>query len=196
MFTGIIEESGTVKDLKTSKDLCVLNVQARKVLKGTEIGQSISVNGVCLTVTQIKGRVLWFDMMKETIHRTNLKELRPGQKINLERPLKWGDQMGGHFVAGHIDGVGLIKNRISGKNHLELEITLEKKLMRYVTPKGSICIDGVSLTVGQVKGGVFSVYLIPHTLQVTNLLNKRAGDSVNIETDMIAKYVLDKNKRR
>lgn len=194
MFTGIIEEAGIVKDLQVKGGLCVLKVQARKVLKGTDIGQSISVNGVCLTVTAIRGRVLWFDMMKETIQRTNLKELRPLQKVNLERSLKWGDRLGGHIVTGHIDGVGRVKNRVSGKKYLELEITLEKKLMRYVIPKGSITIDGVSLTVGRVKAGSFTVYLIPHTLKVTNLLNKKTGEEVNIETDMVAKYVLDKVK--
>lgn len=192
MFTGIIEETGIVKDLQKARGLCVLKVRARKALVGTSIGQSVSVNGVCLTVTHKKDGVLWFDMMKETILRTGLKDLRPKDLVNLERPLKWGDRLGGHIVTGHIDGVGKITKKKTGKDFLELECAVNKKLIRYVIPKGSITIDGISLTVGRVKGSMFSVYLIPHTLKVTNLLDKRIGDAVNIETDMVAKYVLDK----
>ena len=193
MFTGIIEELGKVHDLRFKENLCVLKIDTRNVCKGARLGDSVAINGVCLTVTRIAGRTLSFDMMKETIRRTNLKDLKAKQKVNLERPLKLGDRLGGHFVLGHVDGVGVIKKIIKSHNYLEFQIASEKSLIRYMVPKGSICIDGVSLTVGWVKGTSFSVYLVPHTIRATNFKDKKASDLVNIEVDMIAKYVLDKS---
>ncbi len=196
MFTGIIEEKGIVKSLRLRRNLALLEVISNKVGKSVKTGESISVNGVCLTVTGVHHKILSFDMMKETLGRTNLKDLKPEDGVNLEPALKFGSRMGGHFVTGHIDGVGVIKKRITSANYVELMIALSEKFMRYVVPRGSICIDGISLTVGKNLKDSFSVYLIPHTLKVTTIGRKKAGDTVNIETDLLAKYVFNvRNKK-
>ena len=192
MFTGIVEETGMVKGLYAQKNLFELKVLARKVRRGTRLGDSIAVNGVCLTVTNIQGSTLYFDVMKETIRRTNLKNLRSQQKVNLERALKMGDRFGGHFVTGHIDGVGMIKKNVVKANYVQLNIGLSPKLLRYIIAKGSVCVNGISLTVGSVRKNSFSVCLIPHTLQETNLSDRKTGDTMNIETDIMAKYILDR----
>jgi len=195
MFSGIIEEKGIIKKIDFKKNLFVLTLEARKVHQGTKIGDSIAVDGVCLTVVQKKGRALSFDVMKETIEKTTLKYLKSGSPVNLERALQVNDRLGGHFVQGHIEGVGVIKDKVTLKNYVEFRISIDKKLIRYVVAKGSVCIDGISLTVGEVQGTTFSIYIIPHTLEVTTLGSKTRGDKVNIETDILARYILNELKR-
>ena len=190
MFTGIIEERGVVVDIKHKQNLCILRVKVKKIQRGLKIGESVAVNGVCLTVTKIHQRILIFDIMRETILRTTLKDLRPRSGVNLERALKADSRFGGHFVTGHVDGVGVISGRLSRPNYVELIVQAPKDLLRYVVPKGSICLDGVSLTVGKVTKKIFSVYLIPYTFKVTTLGTKKLKNKVNIETDILARYVL------
>lgn len=189
MFTGIIEETGIVKGIKDQNNLAHLEIQALKISKEVKKGESAAIDGVCLTVANIKKNILFFDIIKETLDKTTLGGLRVGSKVNLERALKVGDRLSGHFVTGHIDAVGIIKRRIHCGKNIELQISLEKKLRRYLVPKGSICLDGVSLTAGEVKKKSFSVHLIPFTKQVTTLGLKQEGDRVNIETDILAKYL-------
>jgi riboflavin synthase len=189
MFTGIIEESGIVAGLKPAKNLATLLVKSGKVSKGLKAGESVAVNGVCLTAAQIKGRIITFHIIQESLYKTTLGSLKSGDKINLEPALKFGSRLGGHFVTGHVDGLGVLARKVLQKNYVEYEIRLARELLRYVVPKGSITIDGVSLTVGKVGKNSFSVYLIPYTLKVTNLGLKKAQDKVNIETDILAKYV-------
>lgn len=194
MFNGIVEEIGIVDALERRKNLSVLKVRARKVLKGTKLGDSIAVDGVCLTVTDKKKNVLAFDMMRETVNKTSLGRLRRGEKVNLERALKAGGRVSGHFVTGHVDNVGRIEGKTTAVNYTELSVRLPRGLGKYIVPKGSVCLDGVSLTVGKVGKKHFSVYLIPFTKQVTTLDAKKKGDPVNIETDILAKYVLNRGK--
>ena len=194
MFNGIVEEAGIVEALERRKNLSVLKVRARKVLQGTKPGDSIAVDGVCLTVTDKKKDVLTFDMMRETVNKTSLGRLRRGDKVNLERALKAGGRVSGHFVTGHVDDVGRIEGKITAANYMELSIRLPKGLGKYIVPKGSVALDGVSLTVGKVGKVFFSVYLIPFTKQVTTLGAKKKGDRVNIETDILAKYLFSSVK--
>lgn len=190
MFSGIVEEKGIVAGIRKKENLIILSIKANKVLKGVKIGDSISVDGACLTVTKIKNHVVDFDIMKETIDKTTLKFLNVGSEVNLEGALRVNDRLGGHFVSGHIDGVGIIRKRISKPNYEEFQIEIPKPLSRYLAPKGSVSVDGISLTLGEVKKNVFWIYIIPHTLDVTTLGKKRDGDHVNIETDLLAKYIL------
>jgi len=193
MFNGIIEETGTVEEIRKVKNLSVLKVRAKKILKGVKCGASIAVDGVCLTVTDIKREVLRFDIMHESLFRTTLGTLKTKKKVNLERALKANSRIDGHFVTGHVDAVGVIKGKISKPNYTELKISMIKGLARHIVPKGSICIDGISLTVGEVKKSIFSVYLVPFTKNVTTIGFKKKGDLVNIETDILAKYIVNKN---
>jgi riboflavin synthase len=196
MFSGIIEEKGIVKAIRHKQNLIVLSIKAKKVLKGVKIGDSISVDGACLTVTRIKKDVVDFDLMKETMDKTTLKNLNVGSRVNLEGALRVNDRLGGHFVSGHVDGVGVIKERISLPNYEEFAVQIPRSISKYLAPKGSVCIDGISLTLGDVKGSTFKVYIIPHTLVVTTLGQKKVGDQVNIETDLLAKYILfNKDKK-
>ena len=190
MFSGIVEEYGVVEAVTKKENLYVLSVRARKVLGGTKIGDSICVDGVCLTVTAKSAAQVSFDVMKETIQATTLKHARPGKRVNLERSLRMNGRIGGHFVSGHVDGVGRIHRIVTLPNYVEFQITLAQPLMRYIAPKGSVTIDGVSLTIGEVGKDRFSIYLIPHTLTVTTFGQCRPGDEVNVETDILAKYVL------
>ena len=184
---------GIVEGITSKKNLSVLKVRARKVLKGAKQGTSIAVNGVCLTVTGIKKDVLEFDIMRETLLKTNLGTLKPKACVNLERALKANGRIDGHFVSGHVDDMGLIKAKITGENYTELQISTKRSLMKYIAPKGSVCLDGVSLTIGDVRKTYFSVYLIPFTLEVTTLGDMKKGGRINIETDILAKYILNKN---
>jgi len=195
MFTGIIEERGRVIDIKTKQNLFVLRVKVSTIHRGLKVGKSMAVNGVCLTVTKISQHILSFDIMKETILRTTLKDLRPGDGVNLERALMANSRFDGHFVTGHVDGVGRVKEKIARPNYVELRIKASQGLLRYIVPKGSICVDGVSLTVGAVQRDSFSVHLIPYTRRVTTLGIKRLKDGVNIETDILAKYILRKKSK-
>lgn len=189
MFTGIIEEVGKVKSLRRGAKSFVLEVEAETVLEGTQVGDSIATNGVCLTVTNLTGRGFTADVMPETVNRTALGELVSGASVNLERALSLQTRLGGHIVSGHIDGTGRISNIRQDDNALWLTIECDSKLLRYVIEKGSITIQGVSLTVARVDERSFSVSLIPHTQAATTLHQAKVGDLVNLEIDIIAKYV-------
>jgi riboflavin synthase len=181
---------GIVEGMSSKRNLSVLHVRAKKILKGVKEGTSIAVNGVCLTVTGVWKNVLIFDIMRETLLKTNLGTLQPKNRVNLERALKANGRIDGHFVSGHVDDIGKVAEKITGENYTELRIRIKKNLIPYIVPKGSVCLDGVSLTIGEVKKAYFSVYLIPFTLNMTTLGNAGEGDRINVETDILAKYVL------
>lgn len=189
MFTGIIEEIGKVKDVKKGEESSVLTIGAKTVLEGTAIGDSISVNGVCLTVTQLLTDAFEADVMAETLNRSNIGELEPGREINLERAVSLQTRLGGHIVSGHIDGTGIIREFREDDNAVWVTIAAKPELLRYIIEKGSIAIDGISLTVAAVDDHSFAVSIIPHTAEETTLLRKKVGDTVNLECDMIGKYV-------
>jgi riboflavin synthase len=188
MFTGLIAEVGRVRGLSGS-DVARLVVEVGKASDGVGIGGSVAVNGACLTVTATSRPLLTFDVVRETLKRTNLGSLRPGDPVNLERPLKAGDEFGGHFVLGHVDSVGRIMRLERSGESADLEIAAGDDIMKYVVEKGSIAIDGISLTVASLSARTFTVALVPHTLHATNLCARRVGDMVNIETDVLGKYV-------
>lgn len=187
MFTGIIEELGKVKTVGKRGTVTRLDVLADKVCQDVKIGDSISVNGACLTVVGIKNKILSFDVIPETIHITTLKDLRPGQEVNLERALKAGERIGGHFVTGHVDFIGVIRSKRIREGNLELQISVPPKFLRFIIRKGSIAVDGISLTISDVRSGAFSVCIIPHTARVTTLGKKQAAHKVNVELDILAK---------
>ena len=189
MFTGIIEEIGTVVTMTRGARSFSLEVRAQKVLEDTKIGDSISTNGVCLTVTELSENSFKADVMPETVSRTALQELTAGSLVNLERALSLQTRLGGHIVTGHIDGTGRISQRRNDDNALWISIECAPSLLRHIVEKGSITIQGVSLTVARVDESSFAVSLIPHTQSVTTLHNLRIGSLVNLETDIIAKYV-------
>ena len=189
MFTGIIEELGSVSNIKLLQDSAELSINATKVLEGTQIGDSIAVNGVCLTVIHSSIREFTVDVMSETLAKTSLAHLKPGSKVNLERALQLSTRLGGHLVSGHVDGVGTIKRITSVGIASVYEISITPPLIPYILAKGSIAVDGISLTVVQVDSSSFSVSLIPHTFAQTTLGQKKVGDKVNLETDIIGKYV-------
>ena len=189
MFTGIIEELGKVKDFKRGVGVSVLDIEANKVSDGVRIGDSIAVNGACLTVTKKEKNNLSFDVMNETLNKTNLGELKFNEAVNLERALKAGDRVSGHFVTGHIDCVGVIRDKRHIEGNLCFEIVPPAKFMPLIAPKGSVCVDGISLTVVDKKSSGFTVYIIPHTLKSTTLGLKGHSAKVNLEFDILAKYV-------
>ncbi|AFM00608.1 riboflavin synthase alpha chain [Desulfitobacterium dehalogenans ATCC 51507] len=189
MFTGIIEELGKVTDLKILPDSAQLTLEGTKVLQGTQIGDSIAVNGICLTVVKMQGNLFTVDVMAETLNKTNLKECSRGTRVNLERALQLSTRLGGHLVSGHVDGIGTIQKITPVGIARVFEIKASSELLNYVLPKGSIAIDGISLTVVDVLPQAFTVSLIPHTRQETTLGFKGVGDMVNLETDIIGKYV-------
>ena len=189
MFTGIVEEMGTVRRLNQSPNRCELELSASKVLEGTQIGDSIAVNGVCLTVIRLGEEHFTADVMPETLRRSNLGQLKPGSKVNLERAMAANGRFGGHIVAGHIDGTGKILAMQPEGNAVLVTISATPELLRYVVEKGSIAIDGISLTVAKVSHTDFTVSLIPHTGEETTLKKHRSGEIVNLETDIIGKYV-------
>ena len=189
MFTGIVEEMGTVRRLNQSPNRCELELSAAKVLEGTQIGDSIAVNGVCLTVIRMDKDHFTADVMPETLRRSNLGQLKTGSKVNLERAMAADGRFGGHIVAGHIDGTGTIRSMQPEGNAVLVTISAAPELLRYVVEKGSIAIDGISLTVARVDSETFSVSIIPHTQSNTILADRKVGDRVNLETDIIGKYV-------
>lgn len=189
MFTGIIEEVGHVKSLRRGAKSFTLEVEASKVMEGTQVGDSIATNGVCLTVTSLTGHGFTADVMPETVQRTALGELTAGSPVNLERALSLQTRLGGHIVSGHIDGTGRISDRRQDDTALWLTVECDSRLLRYIIEKGSITIQGVSLTVARVDDRSFAVSLIPHTQAATTLHQARIGDRVNLENDIIAKYV-------
>jgi len=190
MFTGIVEEIGIVKEVKRKKNLSTLTITAKKIWRGIKQGDSIAVDGVCLTVTRKRGRLLTFDVMKETLRASLLGDLKAKDCVNLERSLRLNGRLDGHFVTGHVDGVGTVREKLTRKNYVEIKVGLTKALLKYIVPKGSVSVNGVSLTVGEVKTRQFSFYMIPYTKQMTTLRSTKMGDKVNIETDLLAKYIL------
>lgn len=189
MFTGIIEETGSVTAIQKSGNNCRLMIQAKSVLEDTKTGDSIAVNGICLTVTSIDSKGFTADVMPETLRRSSLGTLRTGSVVNLERAMQLGGRFGGHIVSGHIDGTGKIVEIKEDGNAVWYQITAEKDILRYIIKKGSIAIDGISLTVAAVNHAGFSVSVIPHTRAVTALSQRRKGDVVNLENDCVGKYV-------
>ncbi|HBT20046.1 MAG TPA: riboflavin synthase [Peptococcaceae bacterium] len=189
MFTGLIEEMGIVQQVDIIGSSGSLSIKADKVFEDLKIGDSIAVNGVCLTVVEILNSVFKVEIMKETFDKTSLSDLRIGDKVNLERAVKINGRFGGHFVSGHIDGVGIIRSFDYWENAKIFEISADPALSRYIVPKGSIAVDGISLTVVDTEGILFTVSIIPHTLKNTNLAFKKIGDKVNLEVDLIAKYI-------
>ncbi|HAA80778.1 MAG TPA: riboflavin synthase [Thermoanaerobacter sp.] len=188
MFTGIIEETGTVKNI-THGTFTKIVIKCSKVLEETKIGDSIAVNGVCLTVTNISDESFAADVMPETMRASNLKDLKTGSIVNLERALQVGRRMGGHIVTGHIDCVGKIIDKRQEKNAFIFKIAINKEFTKYIARKGSIAVDGISLTVVEDGYDYFTVSVIPHTMLKTTLGYKGVGDSVNIEVDILSKYV-------
>ena len=189
MFTGIVEEIGTVVDFEASQNVLRIKVQASKVLEETYLGDSISTNGVCLTVTDIGKNYFYADVMGETVRRSNLGTLKKGDKVNLERAMAANSRFGGHIVSGHIDGKGKITSYEKEGNAVWITIDTDKEILKYVVEKGSIAIDGISLTVAYVDEKKFKVSIIPHTSEETTLLKKKIGEEVNLECDVIGKYV-------
>jgi len=193
MFTGIVEETGVVERIKPTAKAIELTVRAGVSGKGLRAGASLAVNGCCLTAVKLTSRgrfkLAQFDLLKETWQRTNLQFAKPGSLVNLERPLRTDGNLGGHFVTGHIDGIGRITRweRLD-KDHV-LDIAAPPEVMRYVVFKGSIAVDGISLTVAGVQKKGFRIWIIPHTYEVTALLERKVGDAVNLEADLLGKYV-------
>lgn len=187
MFSGIIEELGRVKKISKQGNSTILEIEANKILEDIKIGDSVSVNGACLTVIKKAPKVLAFEVIPETLKITNLGLLRIQDKVNLERSLKVGDRISGHFVTGHIDCLGIIRKKIFVNNNLCFEIAVPTEFMKYCIAKGSVAVDGISLTLVNSKSNTFSVYIIPHTLKNTTLGFKGPSDRVNIEFDLLLK---------
>jgi riboflavin synthase len=200
MFTGIVEETGVIAAIKPTATAIQLTVRAQVCARGVKLGDSIAVNGCCLTVTKLRrakaGSTLQFDLLRETWERTNLSATTPGASVNLERALAVGDRLGGHFVTGHVDGTGVITRwERSGTDHV-LEVSAPKELRPYLVFKGSVAVDGISLTVAGVTKAGFRIWIIPHTLAKTALRERKVGDAVNLEGDLLGKYVLSKTPQR
>lgn len=189
MFTGIIEEIGTVERIQRDDRNCKLSVRAASILEDIHIGDSIAVNGICLTVTCFSDQSFTVDVMGETWNRTALGRLRSQTQVNLERAMPADGRFGGHIVTGHIDGTGTIASIRKDRNAVWYQIQAERRILSLIVEKGSIAIDGISLTVAKVSHTDFSVSVIPHTLEQTILKNKRVGDMVNLENDMVGKYI-------
>jgi len=189
IFTGIIEEKGTINRIDKGIQSSRIEIKARTVLEGTKIGDSIAINGVCLTVTSLGDHHFTADIMAETLAKTNLGQMNSGQPVNLERALRLSDRLGGHLVQGHVDGQGIIAEQKKMDIATILRIKAEQDLLAYIVKKGSIAIDGISLTVADLLADSFTVSLIPHTFANTTLGYKKPGDSVNLETDIIGRYV-------
>ena len=189
MFTGIIEEVGHIRHIRMGTASCVLHVEASKILTDVHIGDSIAVNGTCLTVCAFDGKGFSADVMPETMRRTNLGALSPGAPVNLERAMAANGRFGGHIVSGHIDGTGTVKALRREDNAVWVTISADRDLLRYIVEKGSIAIDGISLTVASVTAQDFAVSVIPHTGEETTLLHRSPSDTVNLECDLVAKYV-------
>ena len=189
MFTGIIEEIGIVKSIHHGSKSAVLEISASEIMDDVKLGDSIAVNGVCLTVTSFNKNGFTADVMPETIRRSSLSELKPGSRVNLERALRLDTRLGGHIVSGHIDGTGTISSIKKEDNAVWVTIDTDSSMLKYIVEKGSIAIDGISLTVAYVDTSCFKVSIIPHTASETTLLTKKNGDKVNLENDIVGKYV-------
>ncbi|MCB2220651.1 MAG: riboflavin synthase [Bacteroidetes bacterium] len=189
MFTGIIEETGVIQKISRGESSARLQIRARKVLEDLKVGDSINTNGTCLTVTRFDQQSMEVDVMTETMKRTNLRLLQPGSEVNLERALQVNSRLGGHMVSGHIDGTGIITSYRREDIATWVTIHAHHEIMHYIVFKGSVAIDGISLTVAKIAAETFDVSIIPHTSGETTLLRKKVGDEVNIECDIIGKYV-------
>ena len=189
MFTGIIEELGIIRKISISGHSGSITIEASKVLESTRIGDSIAVNGICLTVTSMAGDSFTADIMAETVRRSSLKGAVSGDKVNLERAMAADGRFGGHIVSGHVDGTGTIIGMHREENAVWVTISAEPSIMKFIVEKGSVCLDGISLTVAKVGTTDFSVSVIPHTGEETTLLRKKTGSLINIENDVVGKYV-------
>jgi riboflavin synthase len=188
MFTGIIEEVGTVKAVTSGAKSSKVTIEARMVLQDVKVGDSISTNGICLTVVAFDPSGFVVDVMPETMRNTGFSQVKPGARVNLERALRLSDRLGGHLVSGHIDGTGKILRRWEEDNAVWFSVAASPEILRYVVNKGSVALDGISLTVASTTPVSFAVSIIPHTQDVTTILHKMTGDVLNIECDVIAKY--------
>ena len=193
MFTGIVEEAGRVESIQPTKKAIQLTVQARAIGRGLKLGASVAVNGCCLTVVKLtnrgKERLLQFDLLQESWRLTNMQFAKVGSLVNLERPLRTEGELGGHFVTGHVDALGkILKWERVGRDHM-LDIAAPPEVMRYLIHKGSVAVDGISLTVAAVKKSNFHIWVIPHTYKITAFRDRKVGDFVNLEADMLGKYV-------
>lgn len=189
MFTGIIEGPGTIRGIQPAGEGCKLAIDADFTLLGTRLGDSIAVNGACLTAVALNGRNFTVDVSPETLAKTTFGSARVGDRVNLERALRLSDRLDGHLVSGHIDGMGTLSDRKQRSNAIIIGFRVPKSLARYMIPKGSVAVDGVSLTINACTDDGFEVSIIPHTAKLTTVGRKSVGDAVNIETDMIGKYV-------
>lgn len=195
MFTGIVEHLGRVLSMTASPTGRRMSIAAGPCAHDLQPGASLAVNGVCLTVTARDGDALSFDVIAETLRRSNLGELAAGDSVNLERSLRAGDRIDGHFVQGHVDGVARVQRREAGETEFKLWLRSDDELLPYIVPKGAIALDGVSMTVADLAGPIFSVALIPTTLERTTLGRRQPGDTVNVETDLIARIVVHQLRR-
>ena len=189
MFTGLIEEIGEIKSIQKGAKSARITVNAAKIMSGLKLGDSVSTNGVCLTVTEFNKNSFSVDVMAETIRSSNLGKLKQGSCVNLERALRASDRLGGHIVSGHIDGIGTIVDLSIEENATWVSVETSRDILKYIVHKGSIAIDGISLTVAYVDENIFKVSIIPHTKGETTLVTKKIGDEVNLESDMMAKYI-------
>lgn len=189
MFTGIVEESGIIRRLEMRGSSGQIWIQCKKVLEGTKIGDSIAVNGICLTVTGLQEDGFTADVMAETVRRSSLSTAVQGDSVNLERAMALNGRFGGHIVSGHIDGTGEVRNIQREENAVWYSIAAPRKILKYIIEKGSITIDGISLTVAYVDEEIFKVSIIPHTMQETTLAQRKVGATVNLENDVVGKYV-------
>lgn len=189
MFTGIVEEIGTITEVQPQSSGITVKITAETVLEDAKIGDSIAVDGPCLTVRDLEQRAFVVDISEETLRRTTLRSCKVGTRVNLERSLRLGDRIGGHLVLGHVDEIATISGWKNEGPSSIMQVTVSPKIKPYIAYKGSIAVDGVSLTIADVSDNKFEVALIPHTLQVTTLGDKRNGDSVNIEVDVMARYI-------
>ena len=193
MFTGIVEEAGVIEKITPTEKSIAMTVRALRCGRGLRVGDSVAVNGCCLTAVQVttrgKAKAIRFDLLQESWDRTNFQFARPGSLVNLERSLRANGELGGHFVTGHVDGLGeIIRWERAGKDHL-LDISAPPEVMRYLVFKGSVTVDGISLTVAGVRKTNFRIWIIPHTFEVTVLRERKVGDAVNLEADLLGKYV-------
>lgn len=189
MFTGIVEEIGSVSAVKKGAVQSRLVISGKKIFGDLKLGDSVAVNGVCLTATDISGSTFTADVMNETFSRSSLSSLKAGSRVNLERAMAANDRFGGHIVAGHIDGTGTITDIRRDDNAVWYTISADRSILRYIVEKGSVAVDGISLTVAKVNDSAFSVSVIPHTAKETVLSERKCGDKVNLENDIIGKYV-------
>ena len=193
MFTGIVEEAGVIEKITPAKKSIEMTVRANVCGRGVKVGDSVAVNGCCLTAVKVtprgKSRLIQFDLLQESWQRTNFQFSQPGSLVNLERSLRANGELGGHFVTGHVDGLGkIIRWERAGKDHV-LDIAAPAEVMKYLVFKGSVAVDGISLTVASVSKKSFRIWIIPHTFEITVLRERKVGDAVNLEADLLGKYV-------